>query len=56
MVDAEGHKFVTRSENIFVVGKDKSLVTLPSEAGIKVSIEKNRELRLASMEKKQKTE
>lgn len=51
LVDAEGHKFITRQSNVFVLGKDKPLVTLPSHQGIKVSIEKNRELRLKSLEK-----
>jgi small subunit ribosomal protein S4e len=56
LVDSEGHKFVTRESNVFVLGKEKSLVTLPSHQGVKLSVEKNRELRLKSLEKCAKRE
>ncbi len=51
LVDSEGHKFITRDSNIFVLGKDKPMVTLPSHQGLKLSINQNREARLRSLEK-----
>ena len=57
LVDTEGHKFITRTENVFVIGKgEKSLVTLPGVKGVRVNNDKNRELRIASIERYHKKE
>ena len=56
LVDANGQKFITRIENVFVIGKDKPMVTLPKHQGLRVGIDKNRELRLASLAKSRKNE
>ena len=51
LVDEAGSKFITRVENVFVLGKDKPEVTLPRARGIRVDIVENRKLRLASIAK-----
>ncbi len=51
LVDASGNKFTTREENVFVLGKEKPLLTVPKANGVRVNIEENRRLRLASIEK-----
>ena len=51
LIDAAGNKFITREENIFVIGKDKPLIAVPKANGVRVNIEENRRLRLASIEK-----
>ncbi|CAL6082345.1 Ribosomal_protein S4 [Hexamita inflata] len=56
LVDSEGQKFITRQDNVFVLGKEKSLVTIPSSNGVRANITKNRELRLKSLEKQHKQE
>jgi small subunit ribosomal protein S4e len=43
--DAVGHPFATRATNVFVVGKNKSLVKLPPRQGVKLSVIQERELR-----------
>ena len=45
--DAKGHKFVTRVNNVFVIGKraQQSLISLPKQRGIKLSILEERERR-----------
>lgn len=52
MIDAEGTKFVTRLGNVFVIGNDAPVITLPSTQGIRPDIIKNRELRLRSIAKR----
>lgn len=45
--DAAGHAFSTRVANVFVIGKDKkSLVSLPSGQGVKLSIDEELERKL----------
>lgn len=51
LVDEAGSKFITRVENVFVLGKDKPAVTLPRARGVRVDIVENRKLRLASIAK-----
>jgi len=47
--DAAGHAFSTRASNVFVIGKDKkSLVSLPSGQGIRLSIEDELDRRVKS--------
>ncbi len=43
--DAVGHPFATRATNVFVVGKNKSLVKLPPRQGVKLSVVQERDLR-----------
>lgn len=38
LVDAAGNKFNTREENVFVIGKDKSVTSLPKSNGVRVNI------------------
>jgi len=40
--DERGHHFATRKSNIFVIGKDRSMITLPKTKGIKMSIQEER--------------
>jgi len=44
--DAAGHKFTTRAANVFVLGKNTPLVSLPRNKGVKLSIIQERERRL----------
>jgi small subunit ribosomal protein S4e len=44
--DTAGQKFATRSQNVFVIGKNDSLVTLPNQKGIRLSIIQERKARL----------
>jgi len=44
--DAAGHKFTTRATNVFVLGKNSPLVSLPRNKGVKLSILQERERRL----------
>jgi len=44
--DAAGHPFATRVSNVFVLGKGKSVVSLPGRKGVKLSVLEERELRL----------
>jgi small subunit ribosomal protein S4e len=44
--DAAGHKFATRAANVFALGKNTSLVSLPRNKGVKLSIIQERERRL----------
>ena len=50
LVDETKQEFITRSENVFVIGKDKPLITLPSEKGIRPTITQERERRIAEAE------
>jgi len=43
--DAVGHPFATRAQNVFIIGKNKSLVKLPPRQGVKLSVIHERELR-----------
>jgi len=43
--DAAGQKFATRSGNVFMIGKSKSLVTLPKLNGVRLSIVQERDQR-----------
>jgi len=43
--DALGRPFATRSVNVFVLGKQKSLVKLPPRQGVKLSVIEEREFR-----------
>jgi len=43
--DAAGQKFATRINNVFVIGKDAPLVSLPKARGVKLSIAQERERR-----------
>jgi small subunit ribosomal protein S4e len=43
--DAVGHRFATRLQNVFVIGKNESLVSLPASKGIRLSIIEERNLR-----------
>jgi len=43
--DAAGQKFATRAANVFVLGKTSSLVSLPRNKGVKLSIIQERERR-----------
>ncbi|CAD6185248.1 unnamed protein product [Caenorhabditis auriculariae] len=46
--DAAGHSFATRVSNVFVIGKGtKSLVSLPTGQGIRLTISEERDRRLA---------
>lgn len=51
LVDAVGNKFITREENVFIIGKDKPLIPVPKNNGVRLSIEENRKKRLAALEK-----
>jgi small subunit ribosomal protein S4e len=44
--DAAGQKFATRAANVFVLGKSSSLVSLPRNKGVKLTIIQERERRL----------
>ncbi|CAJ0579848.1 unnamed protein product, partial [Mesorhabditis spiculigera] len=47
--DAVGHTFATRIQNVFVIGKGtKSLVSLPAQKGIKLTIAEERDKRIAA--------
>ena len=50
--DAQNNAFVTRIENVFVIGDEKSEIKLPSTQGVRADIIKNRKLRLRSVERK----
>jgi len=50
--DAAGQRFATRISNVFVVGKDSPLVSLPRSRGIKLSIIQERDKRLKRQENK----
>jgi small subunit ribosomal protein S4e len=52
--DANGHEFITRKSNIFVIGDDdKSIaITLPKNRGVKTSVVEDREQRLIAAEAK----
>ena len=52
LVDTAGQEFITRQENVFVIGKEKPMVTLPNTKGVRVSIDENRAIRLAKLAKK----
>ena len=56
LVDETKQEFITRSENVFVIGKDKPLITLPSEKGIRPTITQERERRIAEAEAKRNHE
>jgi len=43
--DSVGHPFATRIGNVFVIGKNKSLVKLPPRHGVKLSVIEERDLR-----------
>jgi len=54
--DAVGNKFSTRATNVFVIGKGTtSLVSLPKQKGIKLSIVQEREKRLSKQGEKKAT-
>jgi len=44
--DAAGHKFTTRGANVFVLGHHTSLISLPRNKGVRLSILQERERRL----------
>jgi len=44
--DAAGHKFTTRATNVFVLGHHTSLISLPRNKGVRLSILQEREKRL----------
>jgi len=46
--DSAGHAFATRVGNVFIIGKgSKSMITLPGNKGVKLSIAEERDRRLA---------
>jgi small subunit ribosomal protein S4e len=49
--DAIGNHFATRATNVFVLGKNQSLVSLPRQKGIRLNIIQERERRLRRKEK-----
>jgi len=49
--DAIGNHFATRASNVFVIGKTQSLVTLPRQKGIRLTIIQDRERKLRRKEK-----
>lgn len=54
--DKDDQTFVTRHDNIFVIGNEKTpMVSVPSTQGLRVDIIKNRELRLRSIAKQHKS-
>jgi len=54
MRDAQGHEFVTRKDNIFVIAnsEDSVSITLPKMKGVKMSIVEEREQKLINREQK----
>jgi len=44
--DAAGHKFTTRATNVFVLGHHSSLISLPRNKGVRLTILQERERRL----------
>ncbi|XP_065175352.1 small ribosomal subunit protein eS4-like [Sycon ciliatum] len=46
--DAVGNTFATRLSNVFVLGRQKALVSLPKGKGVRLSIAEERDRRLAS--------
>jgi len=49
--DAAGQKFATRSHNVFIIGKNQPLVTLPVLKGVRLNILQERNLRRAKGKK-----
>jgi len=49
--DAAGHRFATRAENVFIIGKTTPLVSLPRTQGVKLSIIEERDRRLKKKQK-----
>jgi small subunit ribosomal protein S4e len=49
--DVTGNKFATRVSNVFVIGRGRSLVSLPRGHGIKLSVIQEREKRLKKKDK-----
>jgi small subunit ribosomal protein S4e len=50
--DASENTFATRESNVFVIGKESSLVTLPKDEGIRMNVAYERELRIEQCAKK----
>jgi len=50
--DKAGHKFATRATNVFIIGKNKPLVTMPRGKGVKLSVIQERDLRVKNKEKR----
>lgn len=45
--DAAGHTFATRMANVFIIGKGaKSMVSLPKQKGVRLTIAEERDRRL----------
>ena len=51
--DSQGHTFATRLSNIFLIGKGskKSMVSLPRQKGVRLSIAEERDRRLEAKER-----
>jgi small subunit ribosomal protein S4e len=45
ITDALGHTFATRIGNVFVIGKEKALISLPKGKGVKLTISEERDRR-----------
>eukprot|EP00760_Papus_ankaliazontas_P035642 PhM_4_TR7949/c0_g1_i2/m.7110/K02987/RP-S4e, RPS4; small subunit ribosomal protein S4e len=52
--DAADNTFATRESNVFIVGNEESLVTLPRDQGVRKNVLYERELRLENAEKAKK--
>jgi len=50
--DRAGQKFATRAANVFIIGKNKPLVTLPRGKGIKLSVIQERDIRAKTKAKR----
>jgi len=53
--DAAGQKFATRISNVFVIGRDSPLVSLPKSRGVKLSIMQERDRRIKKLQTQQHT-
>ncbi|KAH0577103.1 Ribosomal protein S4 [Spironucleus salmonicida] len=52
LIDVKGQKFLTRMENVFVIGKNSSVVSVPTEKGVRPTKVESRQMRIQAVEKR----